>query len=278
MIFKTVQHSWDLSEKILIFGILNLTPDSFSENKILLLPTEALNRVKAMRDQGMDILDIGAESTRPGATPISLNEERDRLLPTLELLLRELDVPISVDTTKSEIAHEVLAMGAEIINDISGLRQDCNMAKVVSKSQAGLVLMHSRGTPQTMKSEANYSDLIGEIQSELGQSFSLALEAGVDSEHVMLDPGIGFAKTGKQNFELTARLRELQLHGRPVLYGPSRKSFIGEVTGKGPSDRLIGTVAAVTAGILAGAQAIRVHDVAEMKEAVLVASAVRKFC
>jgi dihydropteroate synthase len=221
--------------------------------------------------QGADILDVGAESTRPHSKSISAAEEKKRLLPVVEWLVKKLKVPLSIDTTKADVAREALQRGAHIINDISGLKADPHMAAVVREFNAACILMHMRGTPQTMLRHANYQDLIEDIIRELGQSILIACEHGISRQSIIIDPGIGFAKTAEQNNEILRRLSDFSRLDLPLLIGLSRKSFIGKIVQKEkPHERVFGTAAAIALAVERGACFIRVHDVAEMKDVTLV--------
>ncbi|OGX05788.1 MAG: dihydropteroate synthase [Omnitrophica bacterium RIFCSPLOWO2_12_FULL_50_11] len=314
-------------------GILNVTPDSFYDGGRFLKPDEATNQARQLADQGADILDLGAESTRPDADPVSEEEEWDRLAPVLGELLENIQIPISIDTTKSGVARRALGRGADIVNDVSGLRGDPKMAGVVKDFEAGVVLMHRRGTPKTMQSLAQYDDVVTEVIDELRQGIEAAESSGISPEQIVVDPGIGFSKTAGQNLEVINRLDEFEQIGRPILIGPSRKSFIGAVIkqepnqgcktgianpkifssppsgerikvrgtsennlnihphpalslqwrerGKDysyglalPNQRLFGTVAACVLAFERGARIFRVHDVAHVREALLVAEGI----
>lgn len=260
-----------------IMGILNVTPDSFSDGGRFFDRASALDRARQMVDEGADIIDIGGESTRPGARLLSVQEELDRVLPVVETLACQLKVPLSVDTNKSAVAAEVLRAGAEFINDISGLSFDSQMASVVADSGAGLFVMHTRGTPEQMQADTTYDDLMGEILGSLGQSLDMALQAGVAPEKLAVDPGVGFGKDVDGNLEILRRLSELHALGCPVLLGTSRKSFIGKILDQPePRNRLHGSLATVVLGVSRGAQIFRVHDVAASREAALMAWAIEK--
>jgi len=258
-----------------VIGVLNLTPDSFSDGGRFLEPDAAVGRALALAAEGADLLDVGGESTRPGSAPVAADEEIRRVVPVLERL-RALGypVPVSVDTTKAEVARAALAAGAVLVNDVRGL-VDPALAAVVAEAGVPVVLMHMRGTPRDMQARAVYRDVTAEVQDELGQALARAEQAGVARERTILDPGIGFAKTAEQSLELLARLPELHALGRPLLVGPSRKSFIGAVTGAPVEERLPGTLAAVAVAVRAGAAFIRVHDVAAARQAARVAAAIR---
>jgi dihydropteroate synthase len=260
-----------------IVGILNVTPDSFSDGGLFNTVDAALARARQLAAQGADLIDIGGESTRPGAPPVSADQELGRVIPVIEALRREVALPLSVDTTKSAVAEQAVAAGAEFVNDISGLSFDEEMAATVAANGAGLIVMHTRGTPQQMQRDTRYADLVGEVIAGLRRSVKLALEAGIREERIAIDPGIGFGKDAAGNLELLRRLPELGALGRPILLGTSRKSFIGRVLGESdPGERLAGTLATVALGCAGGAQLFRVHDVAAARQAALVAQAVCK--
>jgi dihydropteroate synthase len=255
----------------MIMGVLNVTPDSFSDGGRFLDPGAALERALRLREEGADIIDIGGESTRPGSLPVSEEEELARVVPVVRALAGRSRITISVDTTKPRVAREAVAAGAGMINDVSTLRNGDALARVAAESGVDLVIMHSRGSPADMQAAPCYDDLLDEVAGELLEAAGRARRAGVDAERIWLDPGIGFAKTAAQNAELIARTRELAGLGYPLLVGPSRKSFIGAFTGAAVGDRLGGTAAAVAAAVLGGARAVRVHDVAVMRQAAIVA-------
>ena len=256
-------------------GILNVTPDSFSDGGAYASPEAVLARAEEMVREGAALLDVGGESTRPGAAPVSAEEEIARVVPVIELLASRLSTPISVDTRKVAVARAALAAGAEVVNDISAL-DDPEMARVVADAGAGVVLMHMRGTPETMQLNPTYDDVVREVADELGAAVARAFAAGIDPERVVIDPGIGFGKTGAHNLQLLSRLAELGRVGRPVLLGVSRKAFIGSLLGgAAPAERAVGTAAACVAGLFQGARIFRVHDVRVVREALTIAEAVR---
>lgn len=259
-------------------GILNVTPDSFAETSGWLEPAAAIDRALQMQDEGADIIDIGGESTRPGTDPVSADEELSRVLPVVQGLAGRALVPISVDTYKAEVAREVLLTGASIINDISGLLYDPRLAEVVAEGQAALVLMHMRGRSKTMYAEAQYQDVVAEVAGELRERMQAATDAGIETERLIVDPGIGFAKRPTDSYGVLAGLSALaSLLGRPVLAGPSRKSFLREAMGdRPPPERDWGTAAAVTAAVLEGVHIVRVHAVKEMAQVVRVAEEIRR--
>jgi len=262
-------------ERPLIMGILNVTPDSFSDGGRYATVEQAVEQALQLEAEGADLLDIGGESTRPGAPAVSAEEERARVLPVIEALVSRLTIPISVDTWKSSVAEACLAAGAEIINDISGLHFDPALAEVVARHQAGLVLMHTRGTPQQMQQDTAYTDLLGEVAASLLQSATTACSAGITQQQIALDPGICFAKDLSGNLELLRRLPELCCLGYPLLVGTSRKSFIGKTLQReATTDRLFGTAATVAHAVTSGARIVRVHDVQAMKDVALMAHAI----
>jgi len=268
----------DLGSRCLVMAILNVTPDSFAEVSARIDPTTAVDAALRMEAEGADIIDIGGESTRPGAKPVGADEELARVLPVLRMLAGRMVVPISIDTSKADVARAAVAAGAAIVNDVSGLRFDPALAGAVAESGAALVLMHSRGRPQTMNADAVYTDVVADVTAELRDSLQRAAEGGVAIERTVVDPGIGFAKRPSHSYGVLARLSELAAAlDRPVLVGPSRKSFLrNAVDGRPAADRDWGTAAAVTAAVLAGAHIVRVHAVAEMVQVVRVAEEIRR--
>ncbi len=261
----------------LIMGILNATPDSFSDGGSYLSLDAALARGREMLAQGADIIDIGGESTRPGAEPVDARTEMGRVLPVIEALATVPGARISIDTAKAEVAREAVRAGACIINDVTALEGDPQMAAVVRETGAGVVLMHMRGTPRTMQDNPQYGDVAGEVADWLATRLVAAGVSGIATEAVVLDPGIGFGKTAAHNIALIAGLDRIARLGRPVLAGMSRKRFIGVLSGvEDADDRLAGSLAALTAAILHGASILRVHDVAESVQAARVAVAVRE--
>jgi dihydropteroate synthase len=256
--------------RTLVMGIVNATPDSFSDGGAY----DPVEQALKLAEEGADIIDVGGESTRPGATQLSAKEERARTEPVIrELAQRIQKIPLSIDTTKSEVAKAALDAGAEIVNDVSGLARDPALAQAARG--AALCLMHMRGTPSDMLERAVYQDLHGEVLAELAQALERAAQAGIAPSQIVLDPGLGFAKTGPQNLLLLRRLRELAQLGHPLLVGASRKSFIGKATGRPTTDRLAGSLAAAALAAFQGAAILRVHDVAATREALAVADAIR---
>ncbi|RPJ84458.1 MAG: dihydropteroate synthase [Acidobacteria bacterium] len=258
-------------------AIVNITPDSFAESLPSTDPVRALDLAQAAEAQGAALLDLGAESTRPGSEDVPVDEELLRLLPALRQVAARARIPISVDTRKAAVARAAIDAGATIVNDVSGLGYDPALGEVVARAGAGLVLMHTRGTPRDMYGEAVYRDTLSEVRDELAAALARADRAGVERDAVILDPGIGFAKRPEHSLEVLARLGELGVLGRPLLVGPSRKSFLRAGLGQVPPlERDWGTAAAVTAAVLGGAHIVRVHAVAEMLQVARVADEIRR--
>ncbi|MFZ5432200.1 MAG: dihydropteroate synthase [Calditrichota bacterium] len=255
-----------LGGRTLIMGIVNVTPDSFSDGGKYFDAGAAAAHAMALRDAGADLVDLGAESTRPGSQPVSASEQLQRLLPVLDRLRQQLNIPISIDTSLSEVAALCLGKGAAIINDVTGLRQDSNLAHVCAQSGAGVVVMHMRGTPATMQTDISYADLFSEIHSFLFDSVAYALHAGIQQDHIVVDPGIGFGKTFEQNYLLLGGMKRFSDLAAGVLAGPSRKAFTGEFNERPAEQRQYSTAAAVALAALNGADIVRVHDVAEMRQ------------
>jgi dihydropteroate synthase len=272
----------ELGERTLVMGVLNLTPDSFSDGGKFFSAERAIEHALALQRYGADILDIGAESTRPGSAGISAAEELRRLLPVLDALPGKLKIPISVDTQKAAVAEVALGAGAEIINDISGLCCDPRLAEVAAKHAAPIILMHMRGTPRTMQKGPFARDVVKDVIGGLRHSIAMARQRGVPKAHIVIDPGIGFGKSFSQNYELLARLRELAKLDYPLMVGTSRKGFLGATLAKSgkpaPAERRVwGTAATVTASILTGAHIVRVHDVEEMAQVAQVTDEILRF-
>jgi dihydropteroate synthase len=258
-----------------LMGVVNVTPDSFSDGGRFLDPDAAVAHALRLAEEGADLVDVGGESTRPGAPPVDADEEARRVVPVVERLrARGFALPISVDTCKGAVARAALAAGADLVNDVTGL-SDADLGRAAAEAGAPVVLQHTRGTPADMASRSVYGDVVAEVARELEAALRRAEAAGVPRERTILDPGLGFAKTAEQTVELLGRVGELRVLGRPLLVGPSRKSFIGKVTGAPVPERLPGTLAAVAACVLAGVELLRVHDVAAARQAALVAAAIR---
>jgi dihydropteroate synthase len=273
---KACAYSLPLHSRVHLMGILNVTPDSFSDGGRFLAPDAAVAHALAMVEAGADIIDIGAESTRPGATPVNEQEEIRRLIPVIKEVCRRVTVPVSVDTTKASVAKLALEAGAAIINDISALRNDGKMGTVVAEAGAGLVLMHAQGTPQTMQQAPAYHDVVAEVRQFLAERVRTALEFHIRPAQILLDPGIGFGKNLDHNLTLLAHIPELASLGYPLLVGVSRKAFIGQVLGRPVEQRMMGTAAASAMAILGGARVIRVHDVGAIRDVVTMIEAIRR--
>ena len=263
-------------EKALVMGIINLSPDSFYGESRCKTVEQALSAAERMLEEGADILDIGAESSRPGSVPITVQEELDHLLPVLIKLVEVSNIPISVDTYKSKVAHEVLKSGASIINDIKGLQQSEEMAQTISRFQAGVILMHMQGSPETMQDRPQYDDVVTEVFEYLEQSIAIAVAAEINPEKIAIDPGIGFGKTDAHNLLILKNLNRLQELSKPVLLGVSRKSLIGNILNVPIEERLEGSIAAAVYGLTQGVSIIRTHDVRATSRAVKVAEAIMK--
>lgn len=277
--WKLARRSLPYGERTLVMGVLNVTPDSFSDGGQFFSFDQAIAQAEQMIEEGADIIDIGGESTRPGSEFVSVEEELRRVIPIIERLTANASIPLSIDTTKSSVARAALQAGAEIVNDISALRFDPLLADEVAKANAGLVLMHSHGTPKTMQQLPPAEDIMTEVIDGLRESIAVSQQHGVAPESIALDPGVGFGKTADQNVELIAKLDQLAeaFAGYPVMIGTSRKSFIGKLLDDAPADqRLYGTIASTVASVLNGARIVRVHDVRAAVEAAKVADAIRR--
>lgn len=265
----------DFSRRTAIMAILNVTPDSFYDGGRRLDPGKAIADGIEMAGAGADVIDIGGESTRPGARPVSADEELERVLPVIRGLRREIRVPISIDTYKSRVARGALAQGADIVNDISALRFDPEMVGLVAAEKVPVVLMHMQGSPRTMQAAPRYDDVVREVEAFLALRIQYAVERGVERDKIIIDPGLGFGKTLEHNLALLRGLPALASLGQPLLVGASRKTFIGKILGAEPGERLEGSLAAAAAAVLAGVNIIRAHDVKETWKAVRVADAIR---
>ncbi|TSC68877.1 MAG: dihydropteroate synthase [Parcubacteria group bacterium Gr01-1014_66] len=255
-----------------LMGVLNVTPDSFSDGGKFFSPEVAVTHAKKMVASGAEIIDIGGESTRPGAQPISAEEELRRVLPVIEALVSEIRVPFSIDTMKPEVAEEAFKRGVHVLNDISGLRDE-RMRKVAAKYNVPVVIMHMQGTPETMQLSPSYGNVVAEIKRYLAAQARFAKESGI--EQIIIDPGIGFGKTVEHNLTIIKHLAEFKELGYPLLIGPSRKGFIGKILNREVNQRLAGTLAVVTACVLSGADIIRTHDVKECKDAMIIANTIK---
>lgn len=270
------------SDRVTVFGVLNATPDSFSDGGRFVDPCEQVNLAAGIDagarlvEAGADVLDVGGESTRPGAREVPAASEIARTAPLIEALAKRFDVPLSIDTRKAAVAETAIDSGASIVNDVSGLRFDPQLAEVVARTGSGLVLGHLRGIPETMQQAPHFDDVLAEVTAELRESVAVAKRAGVAHDALMVDPGIGFGKELDDNLRLLARPDAIRdALALPVMVGPSRKSFLGRLTGAPPEERAVGTFAACAVAVFAGADAVRVHDVAGTRDAVAVALALR---
>jgi dihydropteroate synthase len=267
----------DFSKKTYIMGILNVTPDSFSDGGLYFDKSGAVKRAIQMVEEGADIIDIGGESTRPGSDPIPIKEEIKRTIPVLEAIAGKIKVPISIDTYKSEVAETAIKAGASMVNDISGLRFDPKMSEIVSGYKVPVVIMHIKGRPKDMQQNPVYEALVPEIMDYFRAIISIAKQTGISEDKIIIDPGIGFGKTPEHNLTIINNLHEFISLEKPILIGPSRKVFLGKILGDVPvTDRLEGTAAAVAISIMKGANMIRVHDVKEMARVAKVADAVKR--
>lgn len=266
--------TYDLSARTHVMGIVNVTPDSFSDGGKFLDADAAVDHALRMADEGADFIDVGGESSRPGSDPISVEEEIRRTIPVIERIAAKVSVPISIDTYKSEVARRALDAGATIVNDISAMTMDERMAVVVAEHRASVILMHMKGTPKTMQVDPMYTDVVGEVREYLAKRIDAARAAGIGQ--IMIDPGVGFGKTLEHNLALIRNLGALRDLGVPVLVGPSRKSFLGTILNLPVEERLEGTAAAVTVCILNGASVVRVHDVRAMVRVAKVADALKR--
>ena len=260
----------------LVMGIVNVTPDSFFDGGRYCDPQEAVAHAVRLIEEGADLLDIGAESTRPGAVPVDEEEERRRLIPIVEAIAKTVSVPISVDTSKAAVARAALDVGAVMVNDVTALRGDGTMADVVADAEAGLVLMHMQGTPQTMQQSPHYKDVVSDIVQFLAERAQWAIDHGVARDRIVIDPGIGFGKTLQHNLDLLANLHAFRHLGFPLLVGPSRKGFIGQLTDQSVDARAWGTASVIALAVQEGANILRVHDVGPMKDVVNVAIAIAR--
>ena len=266
---------FDFTKRTYLMGILNITPDSFSDGGKFFAADSAIKQAEKIESEGADLIDIGAESTRPGSEPITLKEELRRLIPVLKVIRKRLKIPISVDTYKSAVAKVVLHEGADMINDISGLRFDKQMVEVIAKSDVPCIIMHIKGKPKSMQKNPHYKDFMAEIFDFLEESLKYAKSAGINLKKTIIDPGIGFGKRLEDNYAILRRLSELKSLGRPIMVGPSRKSFIGLTLNLPVGERLEGTIAASVIAIMQGANILRVHDISAVKRAAIMTQAIK---
>lgn len=267
----------NMRRRTLVMGILNVTPDSFSDGGHYVSAQDAIKRGIQLAAEGADIIDIGGESTRPGAEAVSVEEEMERVLPVVHGLVNSVEAPVSVDTYKAEVAEEALLAGATMINDVTGLQHNPEIASIAARHQAALIIMHMKGTPRTMQDTPHYTDLMDEVYAFLARQIQAAVEGGLPEEFIIVDPGFGFAKTVEHNLTLLRRLREFRSLGRPVLIGTSRKSTLGVIAGGAPMERQGSTAATIALAIAGGASIVRVHDIIEMSRAARMADAIATF-
>ena len=274
-ILKIGQKEFDIKSKVIIMGILNVTPDSFFDGGKYYDIKNAFSKIDEMVEEGADIIDIGGMSTRPGSNPVNIEEELERTIPVIEYIEKKYDVLVSIDTYRSKVAEKAIESGADIINDISGLVLDDNMKKVAANSGSSLILMHMRGTPQNMQEDPLYNDVMDEIYDFFRNQSALAIEAGVKPEKIIIDPGLGFGKTLEHNFTIIRKLEDFKSLGYPILIGASRKSFTGALSSLPPEQRLEGSIAVAVMSVMNGASLLRVHDVSETIRAVELVKAVQ---
>ena len=274
--FRCRDHLLNVQEKTWIVGVLNVTPDSFSDGGRFLAPEAAADQAMRMVEEGADIVELGGESTRPGAVPVSVDEEIRRILLVLRDLRPRLTIPVAVDTYKPEVARVVLEEGADIINDVYGVRGEGRLAAVVAERRAGLVIMHMKGTPQDMQIEPLYHDVVGEVSDFLADRVAFAEQMGVDPQSIMIDPGLGFGKRSQDKLALLRHLGAFHRLGKPIMVGPSRKSLVGEVLHLPVEQRQYGTAACVAAAVLQGAAFVRVHEVRPCTQLIRMLDAIRR--
>lgn len=277
MILQARNRTLELSERPIVMGVVNVTPDSFFDGGRYATTDAAVRHALRLAEEGADVLDIGAESTRPGSEPVDDGEERRRLIPVVTAVAKAVSIPLSVDTMKSTVARAALEAGAVIVNDVSALRADAGMAEVVASTGAGIVLMHMQGVPKTMQVAPAYDDIVGEVAEFFRERIRFCRERGIGEDQIMLDPGIGFGKLLLHNLTLLGQLETFVPLGRPILVGVSMKSFIGQVLDRPVLERSWGTAAAVALAVSQGARILRVHDVAAMKEVVTMAAAITRY-
>ncbi|MBU1694278.1 MAG: dihydropteroate synthase [Verrucomicrobia bacterium] len=276
LLWAARERRFELGRRTLLMGVLNVTPDSFSDGGRFLDPKRAAEQARRMIAEGADLLDIGGESTRPGAAPVPADEELHRVLPVIEAIRAGSDIPLSVDTRKAAVASRALEAGADIINDVSALTADPGMPEVAARYRAGVILMHMQGAPPTMQASPQYEQVVQEVRDYLAARLEALAACGLARESMAVDPGIGFGKTLEHNVQLLARLETLTALGRPLILGVSRKSFLGRITGREMGDRLAGSLAAAAWAIARGAHVIRAHDIKETCDMVRVVDMLRQ--
>lgn len=273
-LIKCGHYNLEIGKRTLVMGIVNVTPDSFSDGGRFFDAEKAIEQAKLLASQGADIIDIGGESTRPGSESVTLGEEMRRVIPVIEGISEEVSIPISIDTCKSEVAKNALDKGASMINDISAMRSDSKIVDAALDHDAPIILMHMKGTPKNMQSNPSYTSVMGEIKEFLRDRVEFAISKGLERDSIIVDPGIGFGKTIEHNYEIIRKLSELKELELPILIGPSRKSFIGNTLGTDVEDRLEGTLATITMCVMNGADMVRVHDVKEVLRVVRITDAI----
>ncbi|MFH1905054.1 MAG: dihydropteroate synthase [bacterium] len=274
-ILRCGKRTIDLRKKPALMGILNVTPDSFSDGGLYDTHQKAINRVDEMIAQGADIIDIGGESTRPGAEPVTEKEESARVISLIKEIVKKFNLPVSIDTRKAEVAKKALDAGACMVNNVGGLKGNRELGKIVAHYDVPIILMHMRGNPQTMQKDIKYRSVVSDIIEELKSSIALAQDAGIREDNILVDPGIGFGKTTEDNLKIINRISEFKILGKPVVLGPSRKSFIGNVLNLDVKERLEGTLAAVAYAVLKDVSIIRVHDVVETRRVIDMIKAIK---
>lgn len=269
------KHTIDLATKPALMGILNVTPDSFSDGGLYNTHQKAIKRVDEMIAQGADIIDVGGESTRPGAEPVIEKEESARVVSVIKEIVKKFNIPISIDTRKTEVAKKALDAGACMVNNVDGLKENKEFAKIVARYNVPIILMHMRGNPKTMQKDIKYESVVSDIIEELKDSIALAQDAGIKEDNILVDPGIGFGKTTDDNLKIINRINEFKILGKPVVLGPSRKSFIGDALNLDVKERLEGTLATVAYAVLNDVNIIRIHDVIQTRRVIDMIKAIK---
>ncbi len=274
-VLKCGEHTINLNAKPALMGILNVTPDSFSDGGLYNTHQKAIKRVAQMVAEGADIIDIGGESTRPGAEPVTEKEESDRVISLIKDVYKKFNIPVSIDTRKTEVVKKALDAGACMVNNVGGLKENRELGKIVARYDVPIILMHMRGNPQTMQKDVKYRSVVSDVIGELKSSIALAQDAGIREDNILVDPGIGFGKTTEDNLKIINRISDFKILGKPVVLGPSRKSFIGNVLNLDVKERLEGTLAVVTYTILKNVNIIRVHDVMQTRRVIDMIKAIK---
>ena len=274
-ILKCGEHTIDLRKKPALMGILNVTPDSFSDGGLYNTHQKAIKRVEQIIAEGADIIDIGGESTRPGAEPVIEKEESTRVISLIKEIVRKFNIPVSIDTRKTEVAKKALDAGACMVNNVGGLKKNREFGKIVAHYDVPIILMHMRGNPQTMQKDIKYRSVVSDIIEELKSSIALAQDAGIRKDNILVDPGIGFGKTTEDNLKIINRISDFKILGKPVVLGPSRKSFIGDALNLNVNERLEGTLAVAAYAALKGVNIIRVHDIMQTRRVIDMIKAIK---